>query len=382
MNRPLRIAIITTDARHWFRQFDSRTPNFGTAIQGLLQGFDGMEGVEIHVISASPSELDSPEMLGPNLRFHHLHVPKWGWGKTLFLGVVARTRKLVRTLDIDIVHGQGTERDCAVAAILSGRPNVLTIHGNMRVHAARGENGARLYYRIAAFLETLCLRRCGGVVAISRYTRELVKNLAPQTWLLPNAVDRRYFAVDPQPPVIPRLLFIGSLDERKNPRGLLEACSPLLQSGECTLTLIGQVKAEHPYVREVRALAESLPGVEIIGFTGRDELAEHFRRSSLLVLPTFEDNCPMVILEAMAAGLPVAASRVGGVPDLVEDGVDGMMFDPSEPADLRRVLEALVRDPEFRQRAGAAGRRKALAEFHPRHIAERHVAIYREVLDR
>jgi glycosyltransferase involved in cell wall biosynthesis len=380
MNRPLRIALVTTDARHWFRQFDSRTPNFGTAIQGLLQGFDGMQGVEIHVISASPSALDSPEALGPNIRFHHLHVRKWGWGRSLFLGVAARIRRLVRELEVDVVHGQGTERDCSVAAVLSGKPNVLTIHGNMRVHAARPENGHQLYYRIAAFLEGLCLRFTGGVVAISRYTDDLVKDHTARTWLLPNAVDQRFFGVVAEPPAIPRILFIGSLDERKNPLGLLKACAPLLLAGECTLTLIGQANPGHPYVRETMALAQSLPGVETIGFIGRDELAGQFGRSSLLVLPTFEDNCPMVILEAMAAGLPVAASRVGGVPDLVVDGVDGLLFDPHDEADMRRAIESLVRDHKFREQAGAAGRRKAFAEFHPRRIAERHVEIYREVM--
>ena len=382
MNRPLRIALVTTDARHWFGQFDSEIPNFGTAIQGLLQGFGELEDVEVHVICASPSPLKSPEKLAANIWFHHLHVAKPGWGRSLFLGVAWRIRKLVRELQADIVHGQGTERDCAVAAVLSGKPNVLTIHGNMRVHAKRRENGHQLYYKIAAFLETICLARTGGVVAISRYTENLVKGLAPRTWLLPNAVDRRFFDIAPEPPATPRILFVGSLDERKNPLGLLHACEPMLRAGECTLTMIGQSNPGHPYVREVIQLAAELPGVEMIGFIGRDELGGHFQHSSLLVLPTFEDNCPMVVLEAMAAGLPVAASRVGGVPDLVEHESDGLLYDPHDPADVRSCIERLVRDPALRAGFAARGRAKALEKFHPQVIAAEHVRIYREVLGR
>lgn len=379
MNRPLKIAIITSDARHWFRQFDSHVPNFGTAVQGLLQGFDGMEGVEIHVISASPTSLQSPAKLADNIFFHHLHVSKPGWGRSLFVGVALRMRGLIHDLGIDFVHGQGTERDCSIAAVLSGKPNVLTIHGNMRVHAKRPENGHQLYYRIAAILESVCLHLTSGVVAISRYTQDLVKDSTARTWLLPNAVDSRYFQVAAAPPEIPRILFIGSIDPRKNPLGLLRACEPLLREGLCSLTLIGQSNPDDPYVREVTALAESLPGVETIGFIGRDELAGQFSRSSILVLPTFEDNCPMVVLEAMAAGLPVAASEVGGIPDLISHGVDGLMFDPHDDASIRDALTRLIGDNEMRTSMGLAARAKALAKFHPRIIAEKHLEIYREV---
>jgi glycosyltransferase involved in cell wall biosynthesis len=197
---------------------------------------------------------------------------------------------------------------------------------------------------------------------------------------LPNAVDKRFFDIQLQVPEVPRILFVGSLDPRKNPLGLLEACAPMLRAGECTLALAGQFYAQSEYGGKVMKLAESLPGITFLGFLDRDALASEFARSSLLVLPTFEDNCPMVVLEAMAAGLPVAASRVGGVPDLITCEKDGLMFDPNDPNEMRICLEKLVRESETRDRLGAAGRTKAHAKFHPRIIAEQHLAIYREVL--
>ena len=379
---PLRIALITTDARHWLGQFDATAPNFGTAIQGLLQGFGDLGNVEVHVVSASPSPLKSPDKLAANIWFHHVYVSKYGWGRSFFLGVSWQIRRLIEGLDVDIVHGQGTERDCAVAAILSGKPSVLTIHGNMRVHAKRNKNGHWLYYRIASLLEAICLSRCDGVVAISRYTKDLVKGLSPRTWLLPNAVDRRYFDITPAPPVVPHILFVGSIDERKNPLGLIRACEPLLRAGECTLAIAGQGDQDHPYVKEAFALAKKIPGIEMLGFIGRDELGSQFEKCSLVVLPTFEDNCPMVILEAMAAGLPVAASRVGGVPDLITHESNGLMFDPHDQQDMRACLERLVRSPETLARFGQQARIKAHAQFHPKVIAEEHLKIFRDVLGR
>jgi glycosyltransferase involved in cell wall biosynthesis len=279
------------------------------------------------------------------------------------------------------VHGQGTERDCSMEAVLSGYPNVLTLHGNMRVHAARPDNGNPRYYQMAAKLEAFCLRRTGGVVAISSYTRDLVSALAPRTWLLPNAVDSRFFSVVPVEQDVPRILFVGMINERKNPHALLNCCKDWLAVNRCKLAIAGDGNPASDYYREFMDESKALPGVELLGFIDRDQLAEEMGRSSLLVLPTFEDNCPMVVLEAMAAGLPVAASRVGGVPDLIEDEVDGLMFDPAAPAEMRGKIGRLVDDPELRKRLAQAGKMKALNKFHPRAIAEEHVRIYRELLE-
>ena len=378
----MRIVQITTDNRDQYGGHSLPEPYFGTAPTGLLDGFDGMPDAEIHVISCASVKMAVPAKLADNIWFHQPYVPKLGWGRTLFAGCVLATRKLLKEIKPDIIHGQGTERNCAMAAVLSGFPNVLTLHGNMRVHAARPENQGSVYYKLVAFLEGYCLKRTGGVVAISRYTEDLVKDLTPRTWLLPNAVDRRFFDITPEPQAVPRILFVGSIDERKNPLGLLRACEPMLRAGECTLTFAGQANASSPYVQEFLKSAAALPGVDLPGFIGRDELGAQFGRSSLLVLPTFEDNCPMVVLEAMAAGIPVAASRVGGVPDLIAHDQDGVMFDPHHSGEMRSCLERLVRDPETRARLGAAGRITARERFHPKVIAAAHLEIYRELLNR
>jgi glycosyltransferase involved in cell wall biosynthesis len=378
----LKIALLTSDARESFKQYDRSEPYFGTAPQGLMDGFRDHPAAEIHVISCSRVPLPAPAMLADNIFFHQPVVGKWGWGRSLFSGCVIATRRLLNDLRPDIVHGQGTERDCAMSAVFSGFPNVLTIHGNMRVHAKRPEQRGNHYYKMAAALEWFCLKRTDGVVAISSYTRDLVAGLARKTWLLPNAADKRFFGIHHCPPPVPRILFVGSLDERKNPLGLLQACESLLRQGRCTLALAGNFHPQSPYGGKVMELVESLPGVCVLGLLDRDRLAAEFAVSSLLVLPTFEDNCPMVVLEAMAAGLPVAASRVGGVPDLVDDGIDGLLFDPHDPPTITRAIERLLADAGLRDTMGARARQKALESFHPRRIAEKHMEIYREVLDR
>ena len=376
----MRIVQITTDSREHYKDYLRPEPYFGTAPQGLLDGFTEWPDAEIHVISCSHVPTRVPEKLAANIWFHQPVVGEWGWGRTLFAGSIKAVRGLVREIQPDIAHGQGTERDCAMAAVFSGYPNVLTIHGNMRIHAKRGENRGAAYYKLAAALEGLCLKRTDGVVAISRYTEELVKGLAPRTWFLPNAVDRRYFKVNATLLARPRILFVGSICERKNPIGLIKACESMLRAGECIISFAGEGDPQGAYRKEFDVLLKTLPGLELLGFLDRDTLGEEFRRTSILVLPTFEDNCPMVVLEGMAAGLPVAASRVGGVPDLITHDHDGVMFNPHDFENMRSCLETLVRDPSMCARLGAQGRISAQERFHPKIIAGEHLRIYREVL--
>lgn len=375
----MKIVQITTDNRVPQGLQHVALPHFGSAPAALIEGFADIPGVELHVVSCTPRVMTSPEKLAENIWFHQPHVPKIGWGRTLFLGCARAVRNLMKEIQPDIVHGQGTERDCAMAAVLSGYPNVLTIHGNMRVHASRQETRS-LYYSVAACLESFALSRTDGVVAISRYTEDLVKNSVPCTWLLPNAAELRYFGISPEPTFIPRILFIGTVNERKNPLGLIKACEPMLRAGKCTLAIAGPSGTGDPYAEEVQRLANEIPGIEMLGSIAREELPPHYRTASVLVLPTFEDNCPMVVLEAMAAGVPVAASRVGGVPDLIEHEVDGLLFDPYNPSDMRSCIERLIQDSSLRSAIAARGHTKARTHFHPRVIAEKHLEIYKCLL--
>jgi glycosyltransferase involved in cell wall biosynthesis len=98
------------------------------------------------------------------------------------------------------------------------------------------------------------------------------------------------------------------------------------------------------------------------------------------MLPSLEENCPMVALESMAVGLPVAAARTGGTPDLVENGMNGLLFDPTDEKSTCDAALRLFNDAEFAGRMAAAGKVRAKERHHPLAVAQRHVEIYREAL--
>ncbi len=379
----MRIVILTTDNREHYKDYASPRPYFGTAPQALLQGFEDLPEAEVHVVSCSRQPVAAPQKLGSNLFFHSLQVPRIGWMRTAYQGCIRATRRQINQIKPDIVHGQGTELDCAISAVFSGFPNVITIHGNMRLIAAVTHARTFSFPWLAARLEGWTIPRADGVVCISRYTQQAMLPLARRTWVVPNAVDSSFFEItaNPTPAQPPRILCVAHVDARKNQNAFIRALDPLAKKRSLQVIFLGQVTKERPYDAEFLSLVAARPWCVHEGFASRDKLKAHFRQATLLALPSIEDNCPMVVLEAMAAGLPVVAGNVGGLPDLIEPGHTGLLCDPLDPLSIQSSIEKVLIDPTAA--VAMAGRAKQLAHqrFHPKVIAGRHLELYRDAVE-
>jgi len=378
----MRVAILTTDSREHFGNYTDLKPSFGTAPTALFQGFATLPNLEVHILSCTQKPMSSPPKLAENIWFHSLHVSKIGWLRTAYAGCILAVRKELKKIQPDIVHAQGTERDCAISAVFQKIPKVLTIHGNIRAITKLHRSSLFSFWWIQSQLEAFCLPRFAGVVCISKYTQQQVSDLAKKTWLLPNATENLFFqfrpaAVDSSTP--PLVLVVANVDRRKNQNALIQALDPLARKLKFIVKFYGRC-GEDSYGKEFRSLIEARPWCSWGGMIGREKLRDEFARATTLFLPTREDNCPMVVLEAQASGVPVIASNVGGVPDLVEDGVTGLLTNPDFPSTMPIALEKILSDKVLAARLAEGGRKKALARYHPNVIATRHLKIYEEVL--
>lgn len=270
-----------------------------------------------------------------------------------------------------------------MSAVFSGYPNVLTLHGNMRMIAKLNHERPFSYNWLAARLEGFVLRRTRGVVCITTHTHKAVAGLVPCCWIVPNAVDTAFFEVIPRPDpsVAPAGLCVGTICPLKNQNGLIQALDPLAAKSKFKMLFAG-VPDDTAYGREFHELVRNRPWCEYIGFIDREQLKARLAAASFLVLPTLEDNCPMVVLEAMAAGVPVLASGVGGVPDLIVPEKTGLLCDPEHPETFRQGVERLLTNSGWAAELAAAARAEARRRFHPQVVARRHLEIYREVLGR
>jgi 2-deoxystreptamine N-acetyl-D-glucosaminyltransferase/2-deoxystreptamine glucosyltransferase len=278
------------------------------------------------------------------------------------------------------VHGQGTELECALSAVFSGFPNVVTIHGNMRLVAKINRARPFTFDWLAARLEAFTIPRTNGVICITKYTRQAVTGDGVRTWLLPNAVDKDFFPIVPEPESPPVVLCVGHITVRKNQNAFIHAMDRLAEHGPLRMLFVGLAAESDSYAQEFKKLMATRPWIEHINWAERAEVRGLFRKASVLVLPTLEDNCPMVVLEAMASGIPVVASNVGGVPDLVEDGLTGLFCDPLNEASMAGAVDRILREPALARSLTENARKKARETYFPKVVARRHLEIYREVL--
>lgn len=377
----IRIGFLVPDNRQEFSKWDLPEPYFGPAPQALLDGFAQCDECEVHVIFCLKRPMPTPARLARNIFLHSEVVSPRGFMTTLNAGCIRAIRRLVRQLKLDVVHGQGSERYPAICAALSGLPNVLTLHGNMRELARFNQARPLSYHWVAALLESIALRRTDGVVCISSYTRSLVGSLPPRVWTVPNAADDPFFDIVLEPSPTPEILCVGYVDKRKNQTQLIRALDPLAKELVFKVVFLGNV-GDDPLGLEFKNMLAPRPWCEARGFADRASLRAALQRASLLALPSLEENCPMVVLEAMAAGLPVAAANVGGVPDLVQHETTGLLFDPLNPDSIAQAIRRLLVDPQLRSRMGQAGKAMAEQRFRPKVVARRHLEIYRELLGR
>lgn len=282
-------------------------------------------------------------------------------------------RAALRALRPDLVslHSSKAGWLGRVAGWSLGVPTVFTAHG---WPFAAGVPGRALYLA-AEWLASLLPAR---VLAVCEADRALARRLLPlgdRLRCVPNGVPDRPGRADPavQPP---RMVMAGRFAPQKDHRTLLEACARLGPE-PWTLDLPGDGPSREAAV----GLAARL------GLAGRVRLPGFrpdpgFEDAQVAVLASRWEGLPLTVLEAMRAGLPVVASRVGGLAEAVVDGETGFLVPPGDPEALSVALARLLRDPDLRVRMGRAGRLRYEGHFGHARMVEQTLAVYREALGR
>jgi glycosyltransferase involved in cell wall biosynthesis len=168
-----------------------------------------------------------------------------------------------------------------------------------------------------------------------------------------------------------RFICVGRLSREKGQAGLLEAFASMCRDHRnVELRFVG----DGPERDQLRARADELGIADRVSFAGRlgeQDTLEQIAGADILVLPSFMEGLPIVLMEAMAIGTPVIASRVAGIPELVEDGKSGLLFTPSDWRALSECMRRLVSDEPLRETLARAGRTAVASEFDIKRSANR-----------
>jgi len=281
-------------------------------------------------------------------------------------GVLARE---LRGRGIGHLHNHFADSSANVAilaAALADIPFSFTLHGPAELFEPQSWH---LGEKIARARFTICISH------FARSQAMLFSDPAhwPKLRIVHCGVEPGRYAAPAPPGEGFRLLFVGRLTAIKGLRVLFEALEEVRKTRPgVTLTLIGD--------GEDRAFAEAeaarLGGVTLRGFQSQGAVAAAYGEADALVLPSFAEGVPVVLMEAMAARRPVVATRVGGVAELVEDGVSGLLVPPGSAADLALAIARLAGDPVLCGTMGAAGRARVEAEFDTAREAARLAALF------
>jgi len=292
-----------------------------------------------------------------------------------FLEAAVLAQKL-RQQGIWHLHNHIANSSCTVAmlaAAIAGGSFSFTMHGPhifFEPHRWRLDEKIR-QARFVSCISHFC--RSQGMLFVSpeHWPKLRIVHCGVEPALFP-AVEHRGEAT--------RLLYVGRLAAMKGLPVLFEALSDLRQDHpNLKLTVIGD--GEERSLIEASAQQWGVASlVDLVGYKSQADVRAYLRETDIFVLPSFAEGVPVVLMEAMAAGVPVVTSRIAGVPELVEHGQSGFLVPPGDAAALTEALRPLVQDAALRSRFGQVGRAKVAAEFNVAAEAQKLGDLFRDIL--
>jgi glycosyltransferase involved in cell wall biosynthesis len=290
--------------------------------------------------------------------------PNYLVGGLGILPMAARFAEEMRALGITHIHAHFANHPTVAALAahrLTGIPFSFTAHAH---DLYVDQHMLKQKVRAAAF-----------VVAISNYNKELIvkhcgEDVRDKVVVIHCGVDTSLFRPRQKVPGGPfTIVCVGSIEEKKGQTHLVEACRLLKQRNldfVCHLIGDGQTRA----ALEQQIQQAGLTGlVRLEGGLPRAEVLRMLEQADVVALPSIQtksgkmEGIPVALMEPLACEVPVISTRISGIPELVEDGVTGLLVPPADPAALAGALERLANDPELGRSLGRAGRAKVLREF-------------------
>jgi glycosyltransferase involved in cell wall biosynthesis len=346
-------------------------------------------GVTQAVLTTRPPTAPSRHALGPRANVIRVGLPVrrarqlWAAPAAALAPVLARRA--------DLVHAHLGE-DLAVLplAFLAARgrrlPVVVTVHASP-AHTVRPRDArTALVAGLGGPIERWAERRAAATIVLTQRMADRVASVAgaDRVRVMRRGVDRAAFAApgpDPFPELTgrPRVVFLGRLARSKGVDTLVEAAARLRAPGaQIVLVGDGPARGEVEAAVRRRGLGDR---VHITGFVPHHRTPAVLAAADLLVLPSVYEELGTVLVEALQVGLPAVASRVGGIPEVVEHEVNGLLVPPGDPAALAAAMDRVLGDAEVAARL-AAGARERAADYDWEHVADAVRALYDEVAPR
>lgn len=364
----------------------------GPVTRQLAEGLLGF-GHKVHVVGVYGQSQDSIEAIN-GVRAHRLSrvgVGPWGEVRTR-LKLADYVSRLHEQERFDLVEAPEWRGDSALLRL--DCPVVLRLHTSHIVDRMITDSSRPS--QMTRFFENLALRRASAVCSVSAdiarktmraFTCFEKRGRLEKVPVILNAIELSKFTPASQPRLPNAIGFAGSLKPIKGIENLLKAFERVLEKTESRLVLAGpdtKTSSGDSYLdycfSQVSAAVRER--VEVLGRQPRDQVAALFRQASVVVLPSLQEACPMVVMEAMACGAPVIFGACGPHDEIIEEGIDGLTCDPYSPDDIAARILQLFTDPAKAANLGTAARLRAERDFTEERFLRQTLDFYAETINR
>jgi glycosyltransferase involved in cell wall biosynthesis len=291
-------------------------------------------------------------------------------------GVIAQWMRLKNLAHLHVHFATPASTVGTIISKLTGISLSITVHGPDE------------FYDVSRYHLAEKIESCRFLCTIGRFARSQLMKLSPiAQWdkfeVTPLGVYPENFQARP-----PKerngcfeILCVGRLVPAKGQHVLIQSIDRLVRDGEnVRLRLVG----DGPDRKSLEAMVKALGLSERIWFEGavnQDNIQEFYRMADAFVLPSFAEGIPVVLMEAMAIQVPCVTTRITGIPELIRDGVDGLLVTPSDDEELTTTIKRLISKPVLCRELGEAGRKRVLSCYNLRTNIQHLADVFRRRLE-
>lgn len=375
--------------------------------------------IEVHIVTPfrkslgryriSSDEYDYSKYFGSNVHIHFVSkaYDTFFYNASFQYAVAVKVPKLVKNEGIDLIHSHMAHMPDLLLQLRNiKRPIVTTIHTTIKGQKEGIRNSGMsfwelelsekmtlLMYPFLRLVERMYLTKNRYYITVSNWMKEQLLRYNPKLrkqriYVIHNAVDTRFFSPASIAPKVgitedkEIILFTGRLIAAKGVHVLVRAIPKILKEYKNAFFLFIGPGNPEPFIRELEKKNIPRSNYKFLGYVKhREELVYYYRVADIFVAPTFYENLPTRILEAMSCAVPVVATKVCAIPEAVDNYVNGILVSPGSVHELANAIIYLLENYNLRKKMGQNARNKVLEKFDWNNAAYKTAKVYKDIIE-
>ena len=377
----------------------------------LVRNLSKHPDMEIHVVTPKRGDSHNVEdildFFDHKIEIHNISnaYDNFFYNARFQIAVLRRFKKLNERYDFDIVHSMNLVHmpDIFLKFKKTGIPSITTIHTTIDSQSRidgynKYEDGffnrapveyfSSLFYVYIKFMENQYLRRSENFIAVSNWIRSMLPEyVKDKVRVVHNGIDierfspkrSKYFS-DMDDMNGTKILYTGRLLAMKGISTLIDSMKIVLKKEDAHFIFAGDSRIKKSRLKKkLEGISEE--NYTFMGYVDYEKIEHLYNKVDLFVLPSLTESCPLNILEAMACQLPVVATDVGGIPEIIREGIEGLLVKPGNAEDLAEKISYMIENKKEAEYMALEGRKKVEKRFNSHIMAEKTLGVYEKIIE-